>query len=166
MSRDGEIARLAVIEDYRHLGIGFSLVELAIQMARRYGLDSVRLAALVDVVPYYQRAGFVIVGDAYNEAGLQHQNMTFELADEDSELDHVEAYGESLAEDVAYRLGEDKQLILLRSDEDFKNVIIEMTRQAKQSIRIYSPLLSHDLFDCPLDVSELTTTCGGNIDRV
>ena len=147
MSRDGAIARLAVMEDYRHLGIGYSLVELGIQRARRYGLNSVRLAALSGVVPFYERAGFVKIGDSYDEAGRQHQAMEFDLTDEDDELEHQDPLGESLAGDVAYRLGEDKQLILLRSEEDFKNVIVEMTRQGTQSIRIYSPLLSHDLFD-------------------
>lgn len=149
MTRDGEVSRLAVHENFRHLGVGYSLLELAIQRARRYELDSLHLAALTDAVPFYEKAGFEKTGDEYSEAGLTHQNMVLQIEEEDRDVETRDAIGESLSSDVAYRLGEDKQLILLRREEDFRNVIIEMTRQAHQSIRIYSPLLAHELFDTP-----------------
>lgn len=77
---------------------------------------------------------------------------TVDLSDAEIEK---EAHGESLGSEAIYKLGKDKQLILLRSENDFKNVVLDMTRQAKQSIRIYSPVLAHELFDS----GELLQTC-------
>ena len=49
--------------------------------------------------------------------------------------------------EIVYKLGQDKKLILLRREEDYKNVILEMTKQVITSVRIFSPLLEHKLFD-------------------
>lgn len=146
MTVDGEISRVVVLDDYRRLGTGLSLVELAIQRAHRLGLDEVRLAAIENAVPLYRKAGFETVGDAFEEAGEVHWHMRMKPI-EDNEVETWDNHGESLGPDVVYQLGVDKQLILLRGEADFRDVILDMTRQAKQSIRIYSPLLSHDLFD-------------------
>ena len=36
---------------------------------------------------------------------------------------------------------------MLRREEDYRNVILEMTKQAITFVRIYSPVLEHKLFD-------------------
>ena len=56
------------------------------------------------------------------------------------------SHGESLSIKKIYKLGIDKQQILLRSESDFRNIVLDMAKQARQSIRIYSPLLCHELF--------------------
>ncbi|MBT7371169.1 MAG: GNAT family N-acetyltransferase, partial [Gammaproteobacteria bacterium] len=147
MTADGEISRVAVLTDDRQHGVGLSLLELTVQRAKRLGLDQVHLAAIETAVPFYTKAGFETVGDPFEEAGVTHQSMRLELDQEDDDLMERDAHGESLDSDVIYKLGVDKQLVLLRGESDFRNVILDMTRQARKSIRIYSPLLSHDLFD-------------------
>ena len=154
MTKDGAISRVAVIDDYRGHGIGYSLVELAVQRAKRFALNHVRLDAQSAAVEFYRKLGFRPEGEPFEEAGITHQPMIFEVSLIDEEAQTV-PHGEALGTDVGYRLGHDKQLILLRGESDFKNVVLDMTRQAKHSIRIYSPLLAHELYDD----SQLRETC-------
>lgn len=147
MSPSGDVSRLIVLDDYRHAGIGYSLLELTIQRARRLGLPQLRLSALNKVEAFFEKAGFCVEGEASLEHGVLMTPMSLIVEPEDDELPHLVSRGESLNEDVTYQLGVDKHLILLRSESDFRNVILEMAGQAKRTIRIYSPLLSHDLFD-------------------
>ncbi len=155
MTPDGNVSRLAVQERYRHLGVGHALLELAIQRARRFGLPELHLLTPEDTAAFFEDRGFEVDGEETKVFGQPCVPMTRLIDPEDRTVEKVEEHGEMLAEGAAYKLGEDKQLILLRREEDFRNVIQEMTRQARKSIKIYSPNLSHDLFDN----SELLQTC-------
>ena len=137
MSGDGHISRLAVQDAYRGTGIGMTLLELAIQRGRRFNLDRLSADNEGGVSGLLQHAGFSQSGNSWH----------LDLEPEDREVNRVSQDGASMGDGAIYRLGVDKQLILLRSEEDFANVILEMARQARQSIRIYSPWLAHELFD-------------------
>lgn len=134
----GEVSQLAVIDDYRHQGIGSSLVELAVQRARRFSLSQLSIDARPDASAFLNHVGFESAGDSRYIRQIDPEDMAVQTRDNP---------GETVPDDITYRLGEDKQLILLRRESDFRNIILEMTRQARYSIRIYSPLLDHDLFD-------------------
>jgi len=141
MTPEGVVSRFGVLADYSRQGVGTSLLELAIQRARRFSLTEV-------VVPsesaektnaFLEKAGFLAEPTA--------SRFFLPLEPEDRSVQMRSDGGTAMNADVTYKLGEDKQLVLLRSESDFRNVILEMAGQAKKSIRIYSPLLSHDLFD-------------------
>ena len=146
MMPSGEVSRLVVAPEHRHNGIGLSLLELSVAMGYRFALDAISTEALDELAPIYFHAGFQTVGDSYRKFGLAHQRYNKTLDHDDEDIERSKLVGVELGDSI-YRLGQDKQFILLRREEDFRNVITEMCRQATQSIRIYSPLLEHKLFD-------------------
>lgn len=150
MSKEGEISRLAVMTEGRLLGVGHSLLELAISKATRFGLAEVKLDALAALDSFYASAGFQKRGEPFDSFGLEHQTYArkLNLDDVHEMLQRPAIVGDSYSEsDVIYKLSEDNNLILLRREEDFRNVIQEMAKQAKISIQIYSPVLDHNLFN-------------------
>ena len=141
MTPDGIVNQFGVLEDFSRQGVGTSLLELAIQRARRFSLTEVVVEAdpSEQTTVFLEKAGFRLDPDA--------SRFLLTLEPEDRSVQTLSDAGTAMDSDVTYKLGEDKQQILLRSESDFSNVILEMAGQARQSIRIYSPLLSHDLFD-------------------
>lgn len=144
MTPQGTIYDLAVLDDYRGNGIGSSLLELAFQRARRFGLPAINITENAN--PSFLRKRH------FQQTEQQWQRI---IEEEDREVTLRQNAGEAVSDDATYHLGVDKQLILLRRDSDFRNIILEMTRQARRSIQILSPNLSHDL----LDSSELGEIC-------
>lgn len=158
LSMDGQISRLAVMSEHRHQGIGQSLLELATIKAVRLGLSEVRSDALVTLDRFYTRAGFTKRGESFDRFGLEQQTYFKAIDTEDVHQAPVRALGKDdhyTDAGITYKLGEDNNLIMLRREEDFRNIILEMAGQALLSIRIYSPLLEHKLFDS----MELLETC-------
>ncbi len=139
MTPDGEIGQFAVVDDVRNQGIGTTLLELTLQRARRYGLEQVTFST--------SRDPGILLANGFSET--EPERYIRKIEPENMEVEKRKDAGEAFADDVTYRLGHDKQLILLRRESDFQNIFIEMARQARQSIRIYSPNLTHDLFDKP-----------------
>ncbi|MBT9569247.1 MAG: GNAT family N-acetyltransferase [Thiobacillus sp.] len=72
---DGHIGRMAVLPNWRRLGVGSALLAAALTHARNTEIALIRLSAQVQAVPFYLQAGFVIVGDSYQEAGIPHVSM-------------------------------------------------------------------------------------------
>ncbi len=152
MSVEGEISRLAVMSENRHQGVGQSLVELATMRAARLGLTEVRLDALAALENFYRQAGFTKRGEPFDGFGQNHQTWFKTVDPEDV---HGSPLGSGLAGDnyadatTKYKLGENKNLIILKREVEFRDIILEMISQASRSLRLYSPLLEHKLFDHP-----------------
>ena len=146
MTVEGELSRLAVLPEHRHKGIGHTLIELAVTKARRFGLQEVHAEVLEHLVPMYLDGGFTPEPQTHTAYDHKHRKLTKILDDEDQDVTLRGLVGNEL-EDVAYRLGEDKKYILLRNEDDFRNIIMEMCQQATHSIRILSPFLDHKLFN-------------------
>jgi ElaA protein len=80
---DGElvkIGRVAVDRSWRGQGIAARMLELALAEARARGARRARLASQLDVVPLYERAGFAVQSEIFEEAGIPHVWMALELA--------------------------------------------------------------------------------------
>jgi predicted GNAT family N-acyltransferase len=75
----GKIGRLAVLKEYRGLGVGEGLLEWLVGQARRQGLESVYLHAQVHALKFYLRHGFVAQGPEFDEVGIPHQRMSLKL---------------------------------------------------------------------------------------
>ena len=78
---DGHIGRVAVLAEARGLGIGVALMQATIEAARSHGHAQVELAAQTHALPFYERLGFVAVGDEFLDAGILHRNMRLSLED-------------------------------------------------------------------------------------
>ena len=77
---DGQIGRMAVLPAWRGRGIGRALLGAALAAAQARGHQTVRLSAQLHAAAFYARAGFVVSGDVYEEAGIPHVAMLKTLA--------------------------------------------------------------------------------------
>lgn len=73
---DGKIGRMAVLREYRKLGVGAALLEAAVSKARRLAMGGVFLDAQAHALGFYERGGFTAEGEAFEEAGILHYRMT------------------------------------------------------------------------------------------
>lgn len=76
---DGHIGRLAVLREYRGLGVGKALLAALVDQARSCGFDEAVLSAQVHAIPFYERAGFTVCGPEFLDAGIPHREMRLAL---------------------------------------------------------------------------------------
>lgn len=67
-----KIGRVAVQREWRRRGIALRMLALALAAAREHGCARVRLAAQLEAVALYERAGFAVESELFEEAGIQH----------------------------------------------------------------------------------------------
>ncbi len=72
---DGHIGRVAVLKDYRGLGIGKLIMKDLIKWAQNMNLERVWLSSQWHAHSFYLDLGFVCVGEIYKEAGIDHIKM-------------------------------------------------------------------------------------------
>ena len=72
---DGHIGRMAVLPAWRGRGVGRALLAAAIRLARAQGHAAILLSAQTHAAEFYADAGFTVVGDPYEEAGIPHIAM-------------------------------------------------------------------------------------------
>ena len=75
VSTQGQIGRMAVYRTWRNRGVGSALLKQLVQVAREANLPPLYLNAQQDAIRFYQRHGFVAVGEPFLEAGITHQRM-------------------------------------------------------------------------------------------
>lgn len=71
----GQIGRLAVLPEWRGIGLGRALLDAALDAARAHQMTTIWLNAQVDRIGFYERAGFVVDGPTFLDAGLPHRRM-------------------------------------------------------------------------------------------
>ena len=72
---DGHIGRMAVLSEYRSLGVGAAILRTLMSQAKVLGKSSVQLNSQMTAESFYQRNGFVREGDEFEEAGIAHIHM-------------------------------------------------------------------------------------------
>ena len=72
---DGHIGRVAVLKNYRGLGIGKSIMKDLIKWAQDMSLEKVCLSSQWHAHSFYLDLDFVCVGKIYKEAGIDHIKM-------------------------------------------------------------------------------------------
>ena len=72
----GKIGRIAVKAGLRGRGIGALILRRLLKEAYHRGIREPYLHAQVQVVPFYEKLGFRIEGDVFDEAGISHVRMT------------------------------------------------------------------------------------------
>lgn len=147
MSLEGELSHLVVDSNFRRRGIGQALIAAATVRAQRYGLEQLKIRASAELNGFFTGCGF-----SKSEKGFEKHLSAVDLSTPERESRQGTAYD---SESQPYRLGESAGLLLLRRESEFHRVILTMTQQASQSIRILSPMLDHKLFDS----TELYETC-------
>jgi len=151
MDLKGRISRLAVLSAHLDRGVGRALLDAAVARATRFGLTQVHLNGLVNQAPFWAHCGFTASETSLPAKGLQHQIFSKSLAIESEFARGLASSGGSGQpydlDKPAHRLGKDSGLLLLRREAEFRHVLLEMCKQARRSIQIWSPTLDHRLFD-------------------
>lgn len=72
---DGHIGRMAVLNDWRGLGVGAQIMRLLMREAGKKGCPLLQLNAQVSAVPFYEQFGFRCRGEVFDDAGIPHLRM-------------------------------------------------------------------------------------------
>jgi len=75
----GKIGRIAVKAGLRGRGIGSLILRQLLHEAYHRGIREPYLHAQMQAVPFYEKCGFRIEGDVFDEAGISHVRMTHAL---------------------------------------------------------------------------------------
>jgi predicted GNAT family N-acyltransferase len=78
-----KVGRVAVERDWRRHGIASRMLDLALARARERGCEQARLASQLDATGLYERAGFAVESDPFEEAGIAHVWMGRRLEPDD-----------------------------------------------------------------------------------
>jgi len=85
LDRDrAKIGRVAVEREWRRRGVALRMLQLALDAARERGSHQVRLAAQLDAVALYEKAGFAVESETFEEADIPHVWMGLRLTRSDS----------------------------------------------------------------------------------
>jgi len=79
LTPEGRIGRMAVLAQWRSRGVGSALLAALVNEARRRGMAAVNLHAQSRAIPFYERFGFSVHGDEFDEAGIPHREMHLDL---------------------------------------------------------------------------------------
>ncbi|MFM8551490.1 MAG: GNAT family N-acetyltransferase [Nitrospiraceae bacterium] len=73
------LARMAVLKEYRGRGVGRALLRALLAAAEEQGLIRVYLSAQVPAIGFYEKAGFSVTGELFQDAGMPHRPMALTL---------------------------------------------------------------------------------------
>lgn len=77
----GTIGRMAVLKQWRGLGVGRAVLNHAVTFCKIQGLNSISLSAQKHALGFYVDAGFVITSSEYMDAGIAHYDMKLDIRD-------------------------------------------------------------------------------------
>lgn len=70
-----KIGRMAVLIEYRALGIGMAILQKAIAIHQVQGFKIIKLSAQMHAIHFYERAGFKVISAPYQDANIVHVDM-------------------------------------------------------------------------------------------
>ncbi len=74
-----QLIQMAVDEKFQGRGLGKRLVEHLIAFALKNKVNEIQIHAREDVTGFYERLGFEIVGEPFEEVGVKHRHMLMRL---------------------------------------------------------------------------------------
>lgn len=73
------VGRVAVVKAYRGQGLGQMIMLEIISYAQKQGLSVLTLSSQVHAISFYEKLGFTVQGNSYDECGISHIEMTMNL---------------------------------------------------------------------------------------
>ena len=70
-----KMRQVAVKEGHRGVGVGKALVDAAETYSKLNGFDTLLLNARTNAISFYQSLGYEIIGDTFQEVGIDHKKM-------------------------------------------------------------------------------------------
>ena len=75
-----KIGRMAVLKAYRRNGLGAALLLEAVQICKAHGSNTVHLSAQTHAIGFYEKCGFKVTSDIYQDVHIAHVDMQLELS--------------------------------------------------------------------------------------
>lgn len=69
------IGRLAVLKEYRHLGVGNFILSIFERLAKEAGANQINIGSQIDKADFYIKCGYKKYGDIFIDAGYPHIMM-------------------------------------------------------------------------------------------
>lgn len=137
LDETAHIGRMAVLPEFRGQGVGEALLKHLICDAAGFG--ELKLSAQEHAIPFYQRSGFHVCSDLYDDAGIPHVDMRCLSPD-------------ILAQELDRRqcpmiLGQDRNAWLFSTENHMISLLDSMAGQATQRLWLYDRLLDHDTYN-------------------
>lgn len=76
----GKIGRMAVLPPWRRQGIGYRMLHAIIEHLRADGFCEARLSAQTHAILFYEKCGFAVCSEVYDDAGIPHRDMKLKLS--------------------------------------------------------------------------------------
>lgn len=71
----GKVGRVAILPAYRGLGLGKQLMLCVEEFAQTHGFHKLVLDAQCYAIPFYEKVGYIVEGDVFLDAGIEHRRM-------------------------------------------------------------------------------------------
>ena len=75
-----KIGRMAVLKEWRKKGLGVALLLEAVKICKAHGRKSVYLSAQTHAIGFYEKCGFRVTSDIYQDVHIAHVDMQLELS--------------------------------------------------------------------------------------
>jgi len=75
------IGRVAVLAEHRRGGYGRAVMKALHALARDRGIRDITLSAQIHAIGFYERLGYVVHGEVFLDAGIEHRWMDVHLTD-------------------------------------------------------------------------------------
>ena len=75
IKNDGQIGRMAVLTNWRKQGIGKAILSQLLDFAAQSGYTQCYLHAQITAIHFYQKYGFTISSEEFEDAGIPHKSM-------------------------------------------------------------------------------------------
>jgi predicted GNAT family N-acyltransferase len=73
-----KLERFAVLANFRNTTAGSTLLKAVIEDVLAHKPSKIYLHAQVQVIPFYEKYGFKVVGGEFSEAGIRHRKMVYQ----------------------------------------------------------------------------------------
>ena len=74
-----KIGRMAVLKEWRGLGLGAALLLEAVAVCKNYGSKSIHISAQTHAIEFYRKAGFKVTSVEYCDVQIPHVDMQLDL---------------------------------------------------------------------------------------
>ncbi len=138
LEETAHIGRMAILPAHRGKGLGEVLLRhLVSEASERF--TELQLSAQEHAIPFYQRSGFHVCSDLYDDAGIPHVDMRC--------LAPTQVNDAYSTRENPMLLGEDRDAWLFDRENAMVELIDSLAGQARQRLWLYDRVLDHDLYD-------------------
>lgn len=74
-----KVERMAVLKEGRGNGYGYDLMNAVHEHAKAAGYKKAKLGSQVHAIPFYEKLGYTVDSDVFDDAGIPHKYMVKDL---------------------------------------------------------------------------------------